>query len=294
MGSCYAIVRGTRCRCCGLGLKLVERIKEALKRSRRERDQQSDDGARARETRIARLDRSKIEYCQTKVVEASHGSLNQKRVVAGSEEHSAAAAYKVLRTQVLRRMQSQGWKTLAITSPGPGEGKSLTAVNLAISMSQQFGITVLLVDLDLRRSAISAYFDYEPAEGLTDHLLNGVPLDEILFNPGIERLTVLPAGRSLNEASEILRSSAMRDFTKELKNRYPERYVLFDLPPLLVGDDAMSFLPCADCALLVIEDGKSHPDEVTRAVELLQETRLIGSVLNKCKATTNHRYYQYY
>lgn len=272
----------------------MERIKQALRRAREEFGERARNETEGPDARSARAGPGRIEYRETRVVDVPAASLIKKRVVAWDEAHSAAGAYKLLRTQVLQRMQANNCNSLAITSPAPAEGKSLTAVNLAVSIAQQFANTVLLVDLDLRRPAIASYFDYQPARGLTDHLLKGVPLNEVLFNPGMEHLVVLPAGAATSKASELLRSPEMHAFSRELKARYPDRFVLFDLPPLLVGDDALSFLSCVDCVLMVIEDGKTHPDELIRAAELLGETPLIGSVLNKSTDAELNHYYRYY
>lgn len=263
----------------------MERIKQALQRAR---------NSQSPGTRVSRLGSLEIEYEQTRVIEVSEKTLFDNRIIVGHDEHRAAAVYKSLRTQVLRRMEARGWKTLGITSAAPAEGKTLTAVNLAISIAHHFASTVLLADLDLRRPAIAQLFDCEPAQGLTEHLLKGVPLHEVLINPGIERLVILPAGFSPRRTSEMLRSSEMLAFTKELKARYKDRYVLFDLPPLLVSDDAVSCLPYVDCVLLVIEHGKTHPAQLARAVELLQDIPVIGSVLNKCEEVQANHYYQYY
>jgi len=272
----------------------MDRIKQALQRARIEKDQLPSSNAEKLDPRTIRVAPIRIDYNESQIIKLSDKTLLEKRIIAGHDDYEAAVNYKILRTQLIQRMQPRGWNTLAITSTGPSEGKTLTAMNLAVNIARQYASTVLLVDLDLRRPSISSFFGHESAQGLTDHLLKGVPLRDILFNPGIERLVILPAGSPIADASELLRSSDMFAFTKELKTRYKDRFILFDLPPLLVGDDALSFIPHVECVLLVIEDGRIHPDQLARAVELLPESKLIGTVLNKGRNAEKSQNYGYY
>src|SRR5688572_30778320 len=115
-------------------------------------------------------------------------------IVPGVGSDAVSAAYKMLRTHVLQRMAANSWNVLAITSPGPGEGKTLTALNLAITMAREVNHTVLLVELDLRQPTLHTLLGYEPGPGITDYLLRGTPLSEVMINPGIDRLVLLPAG----------------------------------------------------------------------------------------------------
>ena len=207
--------------------------------------------------------------------------MERNRLIAGTGKDEVTSAYKVLRTQVVQRLGANHWNALAVVSANHKEGKTVTAINLAISLAQEVSHTVLLVDLNLHTPAVHRYFDYDPVHGLSDYLLDGVELKEILFNPGIDRLVVLPAGGGLANSSEMLSSPKMTGLVEELKIRYPSRIVLFDLPPLLSSDDALAFAPYVDAALVVIEDGSTEREELLRAMELLGDTPIIGAVLNK-------------
>ncbi len=182
---------------------------------------------------------------------------------------------------------------MGITSATPGAGKSLTSSNLALSMAMEVNKTVLLVDADLRRPMVHNYFGLEPKYGLSDYLTRGVPIEEMLINPGIGRFVILPAGRPIENASEMLSSPRMGDLVEELKSRYRSRYVIFDLPPMLVVDDVLSFAPYIDASMLVVEEGKSKQEDITHCVELLRDMNLIGTVLNKSTETSTS-YYSYY
>ena len=112
----------------------------------------------------------------------------------------------MLRTRVLQEMKSKGWNTIAVTSPATGSGKTLTAINLAISLARDLSHTALLIDGDLRRPTVHEYFDFAPEFGLSDHLFNDIPLEQVFFHPDMDRLTVLPGREPVSESAEILAS----------------------------------------------------------------------------------------
>ena len=215
--------------------------------------------------------------------------LRERRIIVARDHDATGAgyhdqvadAYKVLRTHVLQRMRTNGWRTLAVTSPGEGNGKTLTAINLAISLAREVNQTILLVDLDLRRPAIGRYLLDGPTRGLSDYLTEGAELSELLIHPGIERLVILPGNHSFTQSSEMLSSPRMVQLVQELKTRYADRLTLFDMPPLLAGDDVIAFLPYLDSVMLVIEEGKTTQDELEHAYQLLGEKNIMGTVLNK-------------
>ncbi len=232
----------------------------------------------------------RVVYSQTRTVVVAPETLERNRVIAGMNEPAVNGAYKMLRTHVLQRMRAHGWSTLAVTSPTSGEGKSLTAVNLAISLAKEVNHTVLLVDLDLRRPSIARYFGYEPPFGLSDCLLDDVPLSEILFTPGIERLAVLPGGKSIVESSELLTAPKMVQLAREFKDRYARRTVIYDMPPILLADDLLAFSPNIDAALLVVQEGKTRKDDLRRAMAMLTGVNIIGTALNQAAAMDNSYY----
>ena len=225
-----------------------------------------------------------IIYSSTRVISTDPEALRQHRVIAGMERGPVTNAYRLLRTQVLQRMRENNWNTLAIISPSSHAGKTLTAVNLAISMAMEVNQTVLLVDLDLRTPHLHNYFDYQPEKGLSDYLLHGTPLSQIMFNPSIERLVVLPGRETVRNSSELLSAPKMVKLVEELRTRYPSRLVLFDLPSFLNSDDVLAFSPYVDAVLLVVEEGKTTTEELHTAMTMLQTVNIIGTVLNKSRA----------
>lgn len=220
----------------------------------------------------------------TRVEPVAEDFLRQQRIVAGIDSLEMSDVFRILRTSVLQRLTVSGGTTLGITSPSMADGKTVVAANLAISLSRLPQHTVLLVDLDLRRPNLHKLFGLEATPGLADYLLAETPLPECLVNPGIDRLVLLPSGAAQRSSSEILSSARMAELARELKSRYPDRLVLYDMPPLLPTDDALVFLGHVDASLLVVEEGKTRRPEVQRALELLKDYRPIGTVLNKSRS----------
>jgi Mrp family chromosome partitioning ATPase len=135
--------------------------------------------------------------------------------------------------------------------------------------------------LDLRRPTIKHYFLEKAHPGISEYFTDDAKLNDILFNPGIERLVILPGNHSFTNSSETLSSPKMVKLVEELKGRYPNRIILFDMPPLLSCDDVIAFSPYIDAIMLVIEEGGTRKDDLKRAYELISEKNLIGTVLNK-------------
>lgn len=226
---------------------------------------------------------SQVRYSATRQVDPEDAGLSRNRVVAAEVHDARAEAYRQLRSQVLSAMKRNSWRTLAITSAHENAGKTLTAVNLAISISQEVNQTVMLVDLDLRKPDVHNTLGIPIEMGIVDHLNRGEPIENILLNPGFPRLVILPGMPQGRHSSEILTSPEMNAFLDDITNRYPDRIIIFDLPPLLRNDDAMVFVPKADCCLLVVEDDVTRPEDIERSVQLLKHSQLVGTILNKAR-----------
>jgi protein-tyrosine kinase len=236
-----------------------------------------------------------IHYTYTRKVGVEMNSLRRQRLTVDGSDKTLGEAYKLLRTHVLHRTKREGWNTLMITGPLPNEGKTLTTINLGIAISQKVGQTVLLVDGDLRNPSIHRYLDLPSAPGLVDVLSSGYPLAECLVHPeGLVNLVVLPVGQSTSESTELLSSPLMVNLVKELKHFYPDRYVLFDLPPLLYADP-LAFAPLVDGIILVVEAGRTPREEIVHAMEMLKEFPVLGFVLNKMDTVSfSYDYYDKY
>ena len=235
-----------------------------------------------------------INYTITRSVAVDPEVLRRNRIIAGGWEAGSTVIeeYKVLRTHVLQRTGEADHNTLMVTGALPGEGKTLTAINLAIILSHELNHTVLLVDADLRSPSIAHYLGLGNVPGMVDYLTNGVPLSELLIHPrGLGKLVILPAGRPATQAAELLNSPIMRELVQELKHFYTNRYVIFDLPPLLVYADALAFAPLADGILVVAEAGKTPKESIQRCQEMLKKFKVLGFVLNKTGETSDSGHY---
>lgn len=259
----------------------VERIAEAISLARGQGPTTRPAATPAREGRRLPED---IVYTRTRVVAANPSLLRERRVIAGWGPGPLSDAYKILCTQVLQRLRDRNANALAVTSPGDREGKTLTAINLSLSLAAEVDQTVLLVDADLRRPSIHRYFGMPPGPGLSDHLIDRVPVEDLLVNPGVERFVLLPGGRPLQNSTEMLGSRRMVALVQELKARYPARLVVFDLPPVLSAADSVAFAPFVDAALMVVEQNRTSRDALQQAAELLGSVELIGTVMNKATA----------
>jgi Mrp family chromosome partitioning ATPase len=271
----------------------VDRIRKALDLAREERARNQEMPALATlaqvqlgaEPPVAPPDRQVIHYTHTAVFKTDPAVLEENRILNPASDADAAFAFRMLRTQVLQRMDHHGWRSLAVLSAGESEGKTTTAANLAIALGNDRQHTVLLVDADLKNPRIGATFGLSVTTGI-DHVLRGeADVADCLHHPeGFERLVLLPAHGALEHSSEALAGPEGRALTAGLKGRYPERIIIFDLPPVLRADDALAFLPQVDCCLLVIAEGITGRDELVRCMELLRNTPIVGTVLNKASA----------
>lgn len=219
--------------------------------------------------------------------------MRQNKIITEITDNAISDSYKLLRTRILRRMKENGWKTIGVTSADKGVGKTLTAVNLAITIAMDSNHSALLVDADLRKPSVQSMFGIESECGLTDYLNESKSVADLLISPGIEHFTILPSSSQLEGTSELLTTHKMAMLVDELRERYDDRIVIFDLPPILVGDDVLAFSSFLDSFLLVVEDGQTQSDDLVRAMELLEGCNMLGVVLNKAKdgVVDTNKYY---
>jgi len=217
--------------------------------------------------------------------------LERERVLPPGASGPYGPAYRMLRTQVLKRLGQLGANSLAVVSPGAADGKTLTAINLAITIAAAEGRTALLVDFDLRNPNVHRRFGFEPEVGVEECLESRRPVHEALVKvEGYERLTLLPARNRVELSSELLNAARVAEVVGEMRARYSNRVLIFDLPPVLQADDALAFSQNIQAALLVVNERHTKREDVTRTLELLRDTPVIGTVLNGAR-TKEARYY---
>lgn len=215
--------------------------------------------------------------------------LERHHIIAHNTRSKEADRFRILRTQVLQAMAQQGMKTLGITSPNYGDGKTTIALNLALSIAMDLKQTVLLVDLDLRKPNVMDYLGLPTGVGLTDYFTKNTPIADCLVRPAFERLSLLPAGRMLDNSSEVLGSPKIAALAEELRTRYPDRLIIYDLPPVLAQDDPLVFLPHVDGVLLVVNEGVTRTSDLKASLRALGNAYVIGTVLNNSRAHAPQR-----
>jgi protein-tyrosine kinase len=228
---------------------------------------------------------------RTRCIEVSPGSLENARILPPGAGGTYGPAYKMLRTQVLKRLDQISATSVAVISPCSSDGKTLTAINLAITIAATAGRTALLVDLDLRNPNVHRRFGFEPEAGVEECMESRCPVHEALVKiPSYEGLTLLPARARVEQSSELLSAARVGELVNEIRSRYANRVVIFDLPPVLQADDALAFSKHIEAALLVVNERHTKREDVTRTLELLRDTPIIGTVLNGSRSR-EMRYY---
>jgi protein-tyrosine kinase len=232
-------------------------------------------------------------FLRTRELVVDVDQMRRSRLLAPGMQGIASQSFKLLRTQVLQRLRSRGWNSLAIVSSTPGDGKTMVALNLAMAISMDPTHSALLVDFDLRRPSLARRLGIAADPGVEECLMGARAVSDVFVRlSGYERLMILPAGGSVANSSELLASETTKQVVRELKSRYTDRIVLIDLPPLLGTDDALTILPEVDAALLVVSEGHTRAEHLMRALELLKDKPIVGMVLNRSRndASAYHSY----
>jgi capsular exopolysaccharide synthesis family protein len=222
-----------------------------------------------------------IEYTCTSVLDVSEEVLLGNRIVAVRDDHPATDRFKLLRTHVFQKTRPNGWNTIQVSGFETGEGKSIVAVNLAVSIANDTRQTTLLVDLDFRNPSLHKLFGLgDKTRGLKSYFLDDAPLEELFVCPGVKSLTLLPAGGRIPNATEILGSPKMEALVNELKQRYDDRYIVLDTPGIGVCPDPLVIAEYVDCILLVARMGRTSKDAILAAMERVPRAKVLGMVIN--------------
>jgi len=214
-----------------------------------------------------------------------------------NDPHSPTAEeYRKLKSVMVKMTKGDDFfkNTLMVTSAVPHEGKTLTALNLAISLAQEFDNTVLLVDADLRRPSVQRYLNINRKIGFADSLLGETDIGETIIATGIGKLSVIPAGRAVPNPVELFTSQKMRDLMEEMKYRYNDRYIIFDTPPILPFAETRSLAHLVDGVLFVIKERLASQENIQEAVDALKGCELLGMVYNDAMLDNHDERYSYY
>jgi receptor protein-tyrosine kinase len=228
--------------------------------------------------------------------------LHRMGVVAPDAEKSQIAEeFRIIKRPLIANAFGQGaarirnGNLIMVTSSLPGEGKSFCAINLAISMAMEMDRTVLLIDADVAKPRVPEYLGIHADKGLLDVLQDkDLKLSDVLIKTDIAKLSVLPAGRTYKRATELLASAAMTRLVEDIGNRYPDRIILFDSPPLLATSEASVLATHMGQIVMVVEAEKTSQDAVREALSHIESCEVVGMLLNKTTPTPGADYYYGY
>jgi len=232
-------------------------------------------------------------YTESRCVVPDREVMEKNRCICMFPDSPYLGSYKLLRTQIQKSVINKNWRTLMVTSVLPGEGKTLTSINLSLTFARAFDLTVLLMDCDLHRQDVHKYMGIDSDSGLVDYLVNSVPLKDLIIWPSIEKMTLISGSKTIQETTEVLTSPRMKALVEEVKTRYNDRYIIFDVPPVLSTADAVAFASFVDCIVMVVEAGRTPVEDINKALELIPKEKFLGFVLNKDVSGVGSGYYYY-
>jgi len=215
-----------------------------------------------------------------------------------AEKSKIAEEFRIIKRPLIANAFGQGaarvkrGNLIMVTSSLPGEGKSFCAINLAISMAMEMDRTVLLIDADVAKPRIPEYLGIHADKGLLDVLQDKhLKLSDVMIKTDIAKLTILPAGRTYKRATELLASAAMTRLVEDIGNRYPDRIILFDSPPLLATSESSVLATHMGQIVMVVEAEKTTQEAVREALSHIQSCEVVGMLLNKTTPTPGADYY---
>jgi receptor protein-tyrosine kinase len=209
-----------------------------------------------------------------------------------ASHETPAEEFRTLRTRLNHLATLQPLHTVVVTSPSPAEGKTFTAVNLALAEAQLAESSVLLADFDLRRPIIHNLLQIDRSPGLSDYLLGACTFAEAMRRVEGMNLYILPAGTPVKNPLELLNMRQAKALFEELPRQF--NWAVFDTPPLLFSADANLLATLADGTILVVKIGSTTFDNVTRAMQSLCENNVLGIVANGARASELYSKYTYY
>jgi Mrp family chromosome partitioning ATPase len=205
----------------------------------------------------------------------------------------AAATIRLLRGRVLQRTRANGWSCIGITSAGPGEGKTVTSLNLAISIAREKQRMVYLLDLDMRSPSVCERTGLKPPRPLSQYFTDNLEPHEVLFRAITDNLVVAGNLKPIASASELLATPRLQALLDYIRRRSPGALIVLDLPPVLSTDEALVVAPRADAMFLVVAEGITRRDGLARAVDILSDFTVAGIIMNRSSEPLGSDYYGY-
>jgi protein-tyrosine kinase len=209
------------------------------------------------------------------------GNWDKRLFKAVNEDMYLPEVFKNLRSRILHPKDgTPPPRTILVTSAVPREGKSFISANLGISLANGLDQHSLLVDCDLRRPTLAGLFGMNNNMGLVDFLRDDVPLVDLIHKTSVDKLSILPSGKSPVNPAELLSSAKMYQLIQELSARYEDRLIIFDSPPMLVASETLILAGQVDCTILVVRQGVSSKKDIRKTVDTIGADRIMGMVFN--------------
>jgi len=282
----------------------MSKIKKALDKAKVARETQTGDkfttqatvhsvstaGGRIGANAVPNRNALEVEYRQTKIFNLDPDVLQKNKLFSLFKNNIMTDHFDIAKGQLLKKLDKLDGNCVMVTSAHPGEGKTFTSINLGISIAREHDRTAMIIDADLRnpwrhhRDFAHDFFSLSPDKGLVDYLEDIADISEVILNPGIKKLTIVPAGRRALNSAELLGSPRMEFMIKELKERYGnQRVILFDCPATLSCVDPVVFYHLVDGILFVVESERTTPEDLKKAMALFRDKPVLGVILNKSK-----------
>ncbi len=268
----------------------MSRIEKALERAMKMRDsvsQAAHDAGGAAPMREVQ-DEEVLEKCALTIE-------NPYIITPTGSQTPLSEEYKKLKSEIMKRTKRDGSQNvIMVTSSVGGEGKSITAINLAISLSQGLDHSALLVDADIRKPSVARYLGITAEAGLSDCLIDGSEARVSIIKTSMEKLSVLPSGRAVENPVELLSSMRMKDLIQELKHGPQGRYVIIDTPPILPFAETRAVGRLVDGVVFVVREGTAQLQSIEEALGLLKDANLLGLVYTGASTEHLNGHYRYY
>lgn len=261
----------------------MERIQAAIQKAKEQRGEAAPaEGAPRPSPRAAAL-AGPAAWAELAAFTPDPARMEASRVVTFADADPAHAAFDMMRTRLLRTLRANGWTSVGITSPTTGCGKTTTALNLAFGLAHQPDLRTVLVDLDMRRPSVARELGLPGARSVGALLRGQASLAETFVRYG-QTLAIGSSSEPQRNSGDLLMSEAAGQAAAGIRSALTPDVLVYDLPPMLVSDDALAFLPHLDCVLLVAGAEKSRLDEVDKCEHDLAESgKLLGVALNMCR-----------
>jgi exopolysaccharide/PEP-CTERM locus tyrosine autokinase len=221
-----------------------------------------------------------------------HG-FSDSLVMLSSPDSADAETFKVLRGQILFPRDRQVSRSILVTSTHPAEGKTYVATNLAATLALSIDEYVLVIDADLRRPKVHRMFGYSKVQGLHEYLVGGRKVEELVLKTGIDKLSILPAGKPPRNPTELLSSNMMLKFLEEVKERYHDRFLIIDSPPSGVTAESKFLAQHVDGIIYVVMANKTPRKDIEKAIDNIGREKILGVVFNGYEQVRKS-YYRYY